>query len=119
MECPLPELQPNDLVRTRNNFPWRLKGKIVKKLTSAPRLYLVLTERGTILRRNRKDLLLIVPGQNCPYLKASCSHYDDLQTNFNKSLCGHPNNNNRYKEYRTRSGQLVKQLARYDDFVMS
>ena len=96
-----------------------MKGKIVKKLASAPRSYLVLTERGTILRRNRKDLLLIVPGQNGPYLKDSCNHYDDLQTNFNKSLCEHPNDNNRYKEYRTRSGQLVKQLARYDDFVMS
>ena len=63
---PLPELQPNDPVRIHNNSPWRVTGKIVKKLTSPPKSYLVLNERGTILRRNRKDLLLIVPYQNLP-----------------------------------------------------
>ena len=31
---PLPELQPNDPVRIHNNSLWRLKGNIVKKLTS-------------------------------------------------------------------------------------
>ena len=70
---PLPELQPNDPVRLRNNFLWRVKGKIVKKLTSPSRSYLVLTERGTVLRRNRKDLLQTVPRQNCAYLKDNCS----------------------------------------------
>ena len=34
---PLPELQPNDPVRIHNNSSWRLKGKIVKKLTSPPK----------------------------------------------------------------------------------
>ena len=101
---PLPELQPSDPVRIHTNSSWRVKGKIVKKLTSPPRSYLVLTERGTILRRNRKDLLLIVPRQNCPYLKDNCSDYDDLQTNFNENLCDHPNDNNRHQEYRIRSG---------------
>ena len=96
-----------------------MKGKIVKKLTSPPRSYLVLTERGTILRRNRKDLLLIVPRQNCPYLKDNCSDYDDLLTNFNENLCEHPNANNRHQEYRTRSGRLVEEPVRYDNFVMS
>ena len=56
----LPELQLNDPVRIHNNSSWRVKGKIVKELTALTRSYLVLTERGTILRRNRKDLLLIV-----------------------------------------------------------
>ena len=78
---PLPELQRNDPVRIPNKSSWRVKGKIVRKLTSPPRSYLVLTERGTILRRNRKDLLLIVPRQNCPYLKDNCSDYDDRSAN--------------------------------------
>ena len=116
---PLPELQPNDPVRIHNNSLWRVKGKIVKKLTSPPRSYLVLNEKGTILRRNRKDLLLIVPCQNCPYLKDNYSDYDDLKTNFNENLYGHPNVNNRYQEHRTRSGRLVKRPVRYGDFVMS
>ena len=116
---PLPELQRNDPVRIPNKSSWRVKGKTVRKLTSPPRSYLVLTERGTILRRNRKDLLLIVPRQNCPYLKDNCSDYDDLQTNFNENLCEHPNDNNRHQEHRTRSGRLVKRPVRYDDFAMS
>ena len=61
-----------------NNSSWRVKGRKVKKLTSLPSSYFVLTERGTILRRNRKDLLLMVPHQNCSYLKDNCSDYDDL-----------------------------------------
>ena len=96
-----------------------MKGKIVKKLTSLRRSYLVLTERGTILRRNRKYLLLIVARQNCLYLKDNCSDYVDVQTNFNENLCEHPNDNNRHQEHRTRSGRLVKRPVRYDDFAMS
>ena len=41
----LHELQDNDLVRIHNNTSWRLKEKVVKKLTSPPKSYLVLTER--------------------------------------------------------------------------
>ena len=44
----LPELQPNEPVRIHNNSSWRVKEKTVKKLTSPPRSYLVLTERGNI-----------------------------------------------------------------------
>ena len=105
---PLPELQHNDKVRIHNNSSWRVKGKIIKKLTSPPRSYLVNTERGSILRGNRKDLLLIVPRQNCPYLKDNCSDYDDLQTNFKENLCECPNDNKTHQEYRTRSWRLVK-----------
>ena len=91
---PLPELQPNDPVRIHNNSSWSVKGKIVKKLAWPPRSYLELTEGGNILRRNRKDLLLIVPRQNYPYLKDNCSDYDYQQTNSNENLCEHPNDNN-------------------------
>ena len=69
------------------------------------------------LKVNRKDLLLILPCQNCPYLKDNCNDYDDLGTNFDKNLCEH--GNNRHQEYRTRSRRLVKRSVRYDDFVMS
>ena len=115
----LPELQHNDPVRIHNDSSWRVKGKIVKKLTSPPRSYLVLTEWGNILRRNRKDLLLILPRQNCPYMKDNCSDYNDQQTNFNQNLCERRNDNNRHQECRTRSGRLVKRPVHYDDFVVS
>ena len=119
LKRPLPELQPNDLAKIHNKSSWRVKGMIIKKLTSPPRSYLVLTERGTVLRRNRKNLLLLVSRQNCYYLEDNCNDYDYLQTNFSKNLCEHPNCNNRHQEYRTCSGWLVKGPVRYDDFVMS
>ena len=74
-----------------------------QKWDSPPRSFLVLTERGTILRRNKKDLLLILPCQNCPYLKDNCSDYDDLQTNFNENLCEYSNDSNRHQGHRTRA----------------
>ena len=54
LKRPLPELEPNDPVRVNNNSSWRMKGKIVKKLTSQPRSHLKLNEIGTVLRRKRK-----------------------------------------------------------------
>ena len=41
---PLPELQPNDPVRIHNNSLWRLKGNIVKKLTSPDHTLYLLRE---------------------------------------------------------------------------
>ena len=54
LKRPLPELEHNDPVRVNNNSSWKMKGKIVKKLTSPPRSHLKLNEIGTVLRRNRK-----------------------------------------------------------------
>ncbi len=51
----LPELQPGDIVRVRHNDQW-LPGKVQSK-HSAPRSYLVETASGSVLRRNRRDLL--------------------------------------------------------------
>ena len=65
-----------------------------------------MTKNSSVGKGNRKDLLLIVPHQNCPYLKDNCSHYDDLQTHFNQNLCEHPKDNKRHREHRTCSGQL-------------
>lgn len=52
----LPSLNKNDNVRIRSQGNWNLKGKIVKKLKE-PRSYLIKTEQGKYLRRNRRHLL--------------------------------------------------------------
>ena len=116
---PLPELQPNAPVRIHNNSSWRVKGKILKKLTAPPRSSLVLAEKGTILRRKMKYLLLIEASQNCPYLRHNCCDYDDLETNLNENLCEYTIENNSHQEYRICSGRLIKLPVRYNDSIMS
>ena len=51
----LPELQPGDIVRVRHNEQW-VPG-VVQSKHSAPRSYVVGTSAGSVLRRNRRDLL--------------------------------------------------------------
>ncbi len=53
--APLPQLQKGSRVRIQNSDNWRLKGEVMKEV--APRSYLVETESGNLLRRNRRDLL--------------------------------------------------------------
>ncbi|XP_048255270.1 uncharacterized protein K02A2.6-like [Haliotis rufescens] len=62
---PLPQLEPGSSVRVYRDTSndWKTKGKIVQKV--APRSYLVQTEGGGRLRRNRRDLLL-TPHDNTP-----------------------------------------------------
>lgn len=50
----LPPLEKGDTVRVMVNRSWRVKAKVLKLVF--PRSYLVLTEEGRLLRRNRRDL---------------------------------------------------------------
>ncbi len=54
----LPLLEPGNVVRVHRDNPsdWRIKGEVIEKV--APRSYLVKTDAGGLLRRNRRDLLL-------------------------------------------------------------
>ena len=52
----LPPLSLDDTVRIRHNASWSLKGTVIRKCEE-PRSYEVLTEKGTVLRRNRRHLL--------------------------------------------------------------
>lgn len=51
----LKELQSGNTVRVHNGKDWVLRGQIVKSV--APRSYDVVTEDGSVLRRNRLHLL--------------------------------------------------------------
>jgi hypothetical protein len=51
----LPELQPGDIVRVRHNDEWQ--PAIVSSKHPAPRSYVVESASGSMLRRNRRDIL--------------------------------------------------------------
>ena len=54
----LPPLKENDIVCLYNGTNWTIKGKIIKQFKDQPRSYLVKTQNGKIIKRNRKDILL-------------------------------------------------------------
>ena len=53
----LPSLNDGQSVRVRNGESWSVKGKVVGKARQ-PRSYVVKTETGSTIRRNRRDLLI-------------------------------------------------------------
>lgn len=54
----LPELRPGDAVRVKTDQEkrWQTPAKVVRKCENVPRSYVVETESGTVLRRNRRHL---------------------------------------------------------------
>ena len=53
----LPEIPNGTTVRIRENNPWPMKAKVIKK-ANTPWSFIVEIEKGTIRRRNRHDLLV-------------------------------------------------------------
>ena len=53
----LPELKQGDIIRYRKDRSWSRKGKVIRKSTQ-PRSYKIMTDKGTVIRRNRQHLLL-------------------------------------------------------------
>ena len=51
----LPSLQADDVVRVSNDGEW-LRGRVLRPDVT-PRSYVVETEEGSTLRRNRRDLI--------------------------------------------------------------
>ena len=78
----LPQLRENDKVRLHDRKTWRIKGKTVEHLNKLPQSYLIRTENGNILCRNRKHILLRKRGNSDSYFK---SETDDEVYLFNIS----------------------------------
>ena len=53
----LPRLKRNDTVRIHNGRSWATKGRIVDQESNTPRSYIVETENGNMLRKNRRDIM--------------------------------------------------------------
>ena len=121
----LPELQPGDSVRVL--YGKVIKGRVIRK-SKYPKSYLVLTENGTKVRRDRRHLLRaketimppeidyenIVPQHNVP----NAVRHQNNQHNPASTDTGPSEQNNRTVT-RTKTGRRVKTSSRYDDFDTS
>ena len=122
----LPHLKKNDKVRLHDGFTWKIKGEIVEHLNKPTRLYLIRTENGNILRRNRKHILLSNGGNSDSYFKNETDDDEylfNIYDKTNKTTNETPDNLCNEVEKatnvtRTRSGRIVKRSSRYDDYVM-
>jgi hypothetical protein len=125
----LPSLRPNDVIRVNHNGEWR-SGVVLNKHT-APRSFIIKTTQGSVLRRNRRDL--VHTGEELQLCQPLIE--EDWQSSTGASNDGTPNNlsqphieedwhlttgvmnanklNN--SNTRTRSGRLINRPVRFDD----
>ena len=76
-------MESGDIIRFRKNGKWARKGKIIGK-SSQPRSYKILTDKGTVIRRNRRHLL---------QTKETFEEIEDIDTDSNESNLGNIVNN--------------------------
>ena len=110
---PLPELNPGDQIRVRNENLW--EPGMVQSKADTPRSYNISTDRGQQLRRNRRHLMKTtenrVPEPDVFYDCQEEIQNDNLVSNTNIS------NPNATKMLPS-SGREVKIPKKYDDIVM-
>jgi hypothetical protein len=121
----LPSLQPGDVVRVQHQGQWQ-RG-IVNSEHSSPRSYIVETEHGSTLRRNRRHLIKtkedppvcsppIEDGETSTSSSPSLNESTpSLSTSSASSLPGIIKTIN--APVLTRSGRVVKLPVRFKDFV--
>lgn len=113
--CELPELNPGDSVRVLSDNKWKMKGRVLEKLIY-PRSYLVETEKGTKIRRNRRHLLKTKENIHIQpeYDYESILSSDKPPANHQaESLTPDPNCK---QPYTTRSGRRIVPPARYEQY---
>ena len=81
----VPHLKKNDKVRFHDGHTWKIKGEIVEHLNKPPRSYLMRTENGNILCRNRKHILLCKGGNSDSYFKNQTDDDDYLFNIYDKT----------------------------------
>ena len=121
----LPPLKENDIVRLYDGTNWTIKGKIIKQLKDQPRSYLVKTQNGKIIKRNRKDVLLSKKENESNNLEKTENNEYPLftfsQTNTRKNDNNNTDNiNNQINETstrQTRSGRIIRRPRRFEDYV--
>ena len=80
-----PQLKKNDEVRLHDGQTWKMKGEIVEHLNELPPSYLIRTENGNILRRNRKHILLRKGGNSDSYFKNETDNDEYLFSIYDKT----------------------------------
>ena len=110
---PLPELNPGDQIRVRNENLW--EPGIVESKADTPRSYNISTDRGQQLRRNRRHLMKTTENR-VPEPDVFYDCQEEIQ-NDNSVSNNNISNQEATKKF-TSSGREVKIPKKYDDFVM-
>ena len=114
---PLQQLNPDDQIRVRNENKW--EPATVESKAKTPRSYVIRTERGQKLRRNRRHLMKTT--ENCsdePEIFYDCQQ--EVSNNNNSSSDEQSSNTvpqDDSKKY-TSSGREVKLPKRFEDYSM-
>ena len=110
---PLPELNPGDQIRVRNENLW--EPGMVESKADTPRSYNISTDRGQQLRRNRRHLMKTTENR-VPEPDVFYDCQEEIQ-NDNSVSNNNISNQEATKKF-TSSGREVKIPKQYDDFVM-
>lgn len=114
---PLLELNPGDQIRVRNENSW--EPGMVESKANTPRTYNIQTDKGQLLRRNRRHLMKTTENRiSEPEIFYDCQE----EVNSDKNSVSDKNTSNSVSQNDTRkftsSGREVKMPKKYDDFVM-
>ena len=111
----LPSLKPHDTFRIQNGTSWHEKGKVIEPLEQPPRSYTVETENGSILRRNRRDLMItkekFTPSPDTEIMPSTNTATEQDQDDFTHSRDSSP------VPVCTQSGRQVIRPIRFKDYV--
>ena len=113
----LPQLNPGDQIRVRNENKW--EPGTVEQRADTPRSYVIQTEKGQKLRRNRRHLLKTSENRSEePEIFYDCQ--ENISSKNSSNFVEQPSSNisqSDSKKY-TSSGRQVKMPMCFDDYVM-
>ena len=107
---PLQQFNPDDQIRVRNENKWELAT--VESKVKTPRSYVIRTERGQKLRRNRRHLMKTT--ENRSDCQQEVSNNNDSSSDEQSSNTVQQDDSKKY----TSSGREVKLPKRYEDYSM-
>lgn len=114
---PLSQLAPGEQIRVRNENKWE-PGTVESK-AGTPRSYVVQTERGQKLRRNRRHLLKTTENRaDEPEIFYDCQEDVPSSDMSNSGEQSSTNDSLHTSKKFTSSGREVKIPKRFDDYVM-
>ena len=86
----LPNLKTKDTVRLHDQYGWKIRARVEKLV--APNSYLIQTEHGKFLRRNRKDLLKTSEGEITRFRPEHNKSFPALQSKEKPTVTEDPGN---------------------------
>ena len=114
----LPPLASDDVIRVQHHGEWQ-RGQVVTK-SDTPRSYNIITEDGTNLRRNRRDLIHTAedPPVCAPFIEDMPSMSDTVESLQHQQPQSCQRDPPRSCLKTTRSGRIVKPPVRFRDYQM-